>query len=592
MTIFNLLSLIGGLALFLFGMSIMGQGLEKISGGKMEKILEKMTNTPIKGILLGTLVTAIIQSSSATTCMVVGFVNSGVMNLSQAIGIVMGSQIGTTATGWLLSLNGLEGSAAGTALKLLQPSSFTPVLAFIGILLYTFLKKGKKRDIGMILLGFSVLMYGMSAMSGSVSSLKDMPQFAEAITYFENPILAVLVGALLTMLIQSSSATVGIVQALSVTGAITIKMSIPLIMGISIGASAPCLISSIGANKNAKRAAFSYLYFNVIGTVLFLTLYLILQSIFDFSFVEKTANTFDIALVNTVFNLFTAILLAPFTKSFEKLLVKTIPDRKGDEESIVLLDERFLKMPSFAIEQARHAVNRMAEISRNSLFTSLDILFNYDKKKAEQIEKWENETDKYEDKLGTYLIKISRNQLTSKESKSVSKMLHSIGDLERIGDHADNMASVAKEIHEKNIVFSDSAKKEIEYTLSALKEIVDMSCNAFINNDAELASHVEPLEQVIDLLKDELRTRHIERLQKSHCTIENGFVFNDMVTNIERVSDHCSNLAVCTIQLKNSTFDTHEYLRDVKKNSDDFKQMYENYKEKYYAPIKKNDVSE
>ncbi len=587
MTIFNFLSLFGGLALFLFGMSLMGQGLEKVSGGKMEKILEKMTNTPIKGVLLGTLVTAVIQSSSATTCMVVGFVNSGVMNLTQAIGIVMGSKIGTTATGWLLSFNGLEGSAAGTALKLLQPSSFTPILAFIGIVFYMFLKKGKKRDIGSILLGFSVLMFGMTQMSSSVSVLRDIPEFSAALTAFENPVLAVLAGTLLTVLIQSSSASVGIIQALSVTGAITVGMSIPLIMGTSIGASAPCLISSIGANKNAKRAAFSYLYFNLIGTVVFMTLYLILNSIFHFTFLTKTANTFDIALVNTVFNVLTTIVLLPFTKGLEKLLIKTIPDSKsGDDEAIVLLDERFLKMPAFAIEQARHAVSKMAEISRDSLCLSLEILFNYDKKKAEQIDEWEDKTDEYEDKLGTYLIKVSRNQLTSSESKTVSKMLHSIGDLERISDHAENLAKVALEIYEKKIVFSESAKKEIEYTLSALTEIVCMSCEAFINNDIELASHIEPLEQVIDLLKDELRSRHISRLQKADCTIENGFVFNDMLTNIERVSDHCSNLAVCTIQLRNSKFDTHEYLRDVKANSDDFKEMYESYKNKYFVPIK------
>ena len=588
MDIFNILSIAGGLALFLFGMSLMGKGLEKVSGGKMEQILEKMTNTPIKGVLLGALVTAVIQSSSATTVMVVGFVNSGIMTLSQAIGIIMGANIGTTATGWLLSLNGLEGAGTGTFLKLLQPSSFTPILAFVGILLYMFLKSGKKKDIGTILLGFAVLMYGMSQMSSAVSGLKDMPAFVNMLTAFSNPFLALLAGTVLTMIIQSSSASIGILQALSSTGAITVGMTIPLIMGTSIGASAPCLLSSVGANKNAKRAAFVYLYFNLIGTLILLPVYYICNAIFSPAFTTAAATTFSVAMVNTVFNVLTAVILIPFTRQFEKFMHFTIPDAKDGaaKESFELLDDRFLKVPSFAIEQAKSVVARMAGISQEAMISALDILFKYDKKTAEQIAGYEDETDEYEDKLGTYLVKVSRKSMTAIESKKVSKMLHSIGDLERIADHADNMVKVAKEIAEKRIVFSEKAHKELDAITAALREIITMSVQAFINDDAQLAARVEPLEQVIDLLKDELRSRHIRRLQNSECTIENGFVFNDILMNIERVSDHCSNLAVCVIQLQNATFDTHEYLRDIKANDEEFKQLYKEYKSQYYTPIK------
>ncbi len=587
MDIFSVLSMFGGLALFLFGMSLMGKGLEKLSGGKMEQILEKMTNTPIKGVFLGALVTAVIQSSSATTVMVVGFVNSGIMTLRQAIGIILGANIGTTATGWLLALGGIENTGAGTLLRLLQPASFTPVLALIGILLYMFLKGGKKREIGSILLGFAVLMYGMMQMSGAVSGLREEPAFIQMLVAFDHPLPALLAGALIAAVIQSSSAAVGIVQALSSTGVIRIGMAVPLIMGISIGASVPCLLSSIGANKNAKRAAFVYLYYNIVNTLLLLPVWYVARAVFDFAFADTAANTVSIAIINTVSKL-TAILFIPFTRQFEKLMCITIPDKKGadEEETFALLDERFLKMPSFAIEQARNTADKMASISEKSMLCALDMLYDYDRAKAEQIDEWEDLTDQLEDKLGTFLVKLGRTSMTSAESKKVSKMLHSIGDLERIADHAENLVEVSREMHEKHLTFSPQAHKELDHAIAALREIVTMSIRALVNDDVELANRVEPLEQVIDLLKDELRTRHITRLQNFECTIENGFVFNDMLTNIERVSDHCSNLAVCVIQLQHSTFDTHEYLRDVKAHDGQFDQLYHEYKDLYYKPIK------
>ena len=587
MDIFSVLTLFGGIALFLFGMSTMGKSLEKIAGGKMEKILEKMTNTPVKGILLGAFVTAVIQSSSATTVMVVGFVNSGIMTLRQAIGIIMGANIGTTMTGWLLSLGGIDGTEAGFVMRLFQPSTFTPALALIGILMYMFLKGGKKKDIGAILLGFSVLMYGMMQMSGAVSGLKDSPEFQHMLTAFENPFFALLAGAALTALIQSSSASIGIMQALSVTGAMTVGMTFPLVRGACIGASVPCLLSAIGANKDAKRSAFVYLYYNIIGTLIVLPIWYIINALVSFEFVGRAATPFSIALVNTVLTVSATVILLPFTKQFEKLMRVTIPDGdKGSEDDFELLDARFLKVPAFAIEQALGAVARMAELSHTAMDKATGILFKYDKKTAEEIDATESLTDKYEDKLGSYLVEVSRKSMTAEDSQKVSKMLHSIGDLERISDHALNLVAVSREIYEKKISFSEQAGKELNCIMSAVREIVGMSVKALRENDAYLASRVEPLEQVIDLLKDELRSRHIARLQNGECTIENGFVFNDALTNFERVSDHCSNLAVCVIQLQHSSFDTHEYLRDIKRNDAQFKELYEEYKEKYYTPIK------
>lgn len=588
MDFFSVLTLIGGIAFFLFGMSLMGNGLEKVSGGKMKIILEKMTNTPLKRVLLGAFVTAAIQSSSATTVMVVGFVNSGIMNLSQAIGIIMGANIGTTVTGWLLSLNSLEGSGMGLLVRIFQPSSFTPVLALAGIVMFKFMGRGRKRDIGSIFLGFAVLMSGMAQMSSSMSGLRDSAAFAELITAFSHPLLALAAGTVITAVIQSSSASIGIIQALSVTGAINMHMTIPLIIGTSIGASAPCLISAIGANKNAKRAAYTYLYFNLIGAIILLPLYLILDGIFHFGLENYAASAVDLALVNTVFNTLTTVLLVPFTRQFEKLMRFTIKDSRGASgaEAFELLDQRFLTVAPIAIEQAKRVVVKMAEIAKKAIEESLVEVIHFDKKKAELVAGYENETDEYEDRLGTYLVQVSRMSMTEAESNMVSNMLHSIGDLERIADHADNIVNLAREIAEKKLTFSEEAKTEIDAIMAALREIVTLAVDAFVKDDPVLASQVEPLEEVIDLMKAQLRSRHIRRLQNAECTIENGFVYNDLITNIERVSDHCSNIAVSVIQLKNVKMDAHEYLRDVKKNGDEFKRVYQMFKEKYYTPIK------
>jgi len=588
MDLFSILTLVGGLSFFLFGMSLMGSGLEKISGGRMKGILEKVSNTPLKGVLLGALVTAVIQSSSATTVMDVGFVNSGIMTLSQSIGIIMGANIGTTATGWLLSLNSLEGSGMGMLVRFFQPSSFTPVLALIGIMMFKFTGRSRKRDVGSILLGFAVLMAGMAQMSSSMAGLRESPVFVAMVTAFSNPILALLAGTVLTAVIQSSSASVGIIQALSVTGAIDMQMTIPLIVGVSIGASAPCLLSAIGANTNAKRAAYTYLYFNVIGAILLMPIYYVLDGVFHFGFTGMTAGAVDIALMNTIFNLMTTVLLVPFTKQFEKIICMTIKDRgAGETESIALLDQRFLSVPSIAIGQAKQVVVKMAEITQKAMDEALAEVTYFDRKKADKVAEYENRTDEFEDKLGTYLVQVSRMSMTEAESSKVSVMLHSIGDLERIADHADNIVNLARELSEKKLAFSEEAKKEIDAIITALRDIVRFAIGAFIEDDPEQAAKVEPLEEVIDLMKDELRSRHVKRLQNAECTIENGFVYNDLLTNIERASDHCSNIAVSVLQLHSVSMDTHEYLRDVKKNGEAFKEAYQAYKIKYYNPIKR-----
>lgn len=582
MDVFSFLSLMGGLALFLYGMHVLGAGLEKIAGGKLERILEKMTSSPLKGVLLGAAVTAVIQSSSATTVMVVGFVNSGIMKLTQSIGIIMGANIGTTVTAWILSLTGLEGD--GLLVRLLKPESFTPVLAVIGIVLLLFVKRGRKKDIGSTLLGFAVLMFGMSMMSSSVKGLADVPAFQDLLLMFQNPIFGVLVGAVVTAVIQSSSASVGILQALSATGKITYGAAIPIILGQNIGTCATALISCIGANKNAKRAAMVHLYFNLIGTALFLALFYGLNALVDLAFIDNILNAAHIAVIHTLFNVLSTLVLLPAYKLLGKLAEITIKD-KSIQEIALFPDERFLNSPSFAIEQCRKSTIKMAFLTKNTLLNSMALLDNYTEKAAEEIEADENKTDMYEDKLGTYLVKLSSKALSEADSRNVSELLLSIGDFERISDHAVNIMQAAREMHEKGISFSDEAKAELSIIGSALREILDITVDSFDQNDPVLAAKVEPLEQVIDDLRAALKTRHISRLQAGCCTIELGFIFSDILNNYERVSDHCSNIAVCVIQTRSSAFDTHGYLRELKASGQpQFTADYKSFKEKYLLP--------
>lgn len=579
MDIFSLLTLLGGLALFLFGMNTMGDGLEKLSGGKLERTLEKMTDNTFKGFLLGAGVTAVIQSSSATTVMVVGFVNSGIMKLAQAIGIIMGANVGTTITAWLLSLTGIEGDSL--VLNLLKPSGFAPILAFIGIAFLMFAKNGKKKDVGTILVGFAVLMFGMDMMSGAVKPLADVPEFTSILTMFSNPLLGVLAGALLTAVIQSSSASVGILQALSATGSITFATAIPIIMGQNIGTCVTAMLACIGAKKNAKRAAFVHLYFNIIGTVVILAAFYGLNALLDFAFIRDTVTPADIAVVHTGFNLIATALLLPFSKFLGKLACLTVRD-KDTEDDTPFLDERFLGTPALAVEQCDVMAAKMAGLSKNTFLQAITLLGKYDEKLAQQILENEERIDAYEDVLGTYLVKVSSKSLNTRDSNEIARLLHCIGDFERISDHAVNLVDAAKEMHEKKITFSDEAKKELRVLTDALTEILAITMEAFENKDIALAKKVEPLEQVIDGLRDKLKRRHVKRLQSGACTIELGFILSDLLTNYERVSDHCSNIAVCLIQISMDSFETHEYLHDLKDGSSvEFEDEYEAYKNKY-----------
>ncbi len=579
MDIFSVFQMAGGLALFLYGMHVMGDGLEKQAGGKLKTILEKLTANPVKGFLLGAAVTAVIQSSSATTVMVVGFVNAGIMKLSQAIGIIMGANVGTTITSWILSLTGLQGDSFW--IQLLKPTSFSPIIAFFGIILIMFSKKEGKKDLGSTLVGFAVLMFGMEQMSGAVEPLADVPEFTSILLLFSNPLLGVLCGAILTAVIQSSSASVGILQALSATGSVTYSSAIPIILGQNIGTCVTALISSIGANKNARRAAVVHLYFNLIGTGLFLAVFYLLNGFLHFSFYDQSIDRLGIAVVHTCFNLLSTLTLLPFTKLLEKLAYLTIRDTANDE-NFQILDERFLASPAVAIHQCQKMAISMARLAQNSLYQAIGLIGAYDEKIAHSIEEGEDQIDMYEDKLGTYLVRLSSKNLTMEESREISKLLHVIGDFERIGDHAVNILKSAKEMQVKKYVFSGQAQQEISIISSAIEEIVDLATNAFVKNDLYLASKVEPLEQVVDSLKDELRNRHVQRLQNGECTISNGFIFSDLITNYERVADHCSNIGVCILRIAEDSFDTHEYLNHVKDGHDDtFENRYNRYKEKY-----------
>lgn len=575
MDIFDVFMLLGGLVLFLYGMNVMGGGLEKLSGSKLERILENLTNNPLKGVLVGAGVTAIIQSSSATTVMVVGFVNSGIMKLKQAIGIIMGANIGTTVTAWILSLTGIQGDSIW--ISMLKPTSFAPILAVIGMGVIMFSKSGRKRDLGSILVGFFMLMFGMSAMSDAVAPLANSEAFTSILLLFTNPLFGVLAGAVLTAIIQSSSASVGILQALATTGSITYGMAIPIIMGQNIGTCATALISCIGANKNAKRAAMVHFYFNIIGTIIFLALFYVLDAIIGFSFTATSINGAEIAMIHTVFNLTSTAIMLPFGNQLAKLATLTI--REGSKEE-VLLDERLLNVPSFAIEQCKNVTGEMAALARNTLNMSLAMIDKYDAKTAKLIIENEDKIDRYEDVLGTYLVKLSARELSEEDSNEVSKLLHIIGDLERIGDHCVNIVESVQEMANKGIAFSNIAKGELGVMGSAVSEIVGFATDIVAMEDLKLASKVEPLEEVIDGLETELKMRHVRRLKDGNCTIELGFIFSDLITNYERVADHCSNIAACVIQISVASFDMHEYLSVVKSETP-FAEQYQVFKDKY-----------
>ncbi|MDD7307764.1 MAG: Na/Pi cotransporter family protein [Eubacteriales bacterium] len=579
MNIFDFLSLIGGLALFLFGMQVMGNALEKKAGGQLNTVLGKITDNPIKGFGLGLGITSIVQSSSATTVMLVGLVNSEIITLKQSIYVIMGANVGTTVTAWLLSLTGISGDSV--IVQLLKPSSFTPVLALIGIIFYMFVKNTEKKDTGMILLGFAVLMYGMESMSGAVSGLKEVEGFTNLLTVFSNPILGVLAGALLTAIIQSSSASVGILQALSTTGAITYASAIPIIMGQNIGTCVTALISSIGANKNAKRVAFVHLYFNIIGTVALLLLFYAVNSFVHFAFVDLQANQFGIAITHSMFNLLCTALLLPFGAGLGKLATLTIKDAPTKEEA-TLLDERLLITPSVALERAEAVTADMADAAVSSIKTAMPLLNIYDAPTAKKVRKYEKDADVYEDAIGSYLVKLSNEDISETENHKITKLLKLIGDFERISDHAVNIVESAEEINSKHIEFSDEAKHEVSILKEAVFEITDLAYGAFIDNDLDKASLVEPLEQTIDILVEQIKLHHILRLQKSECTIDHGFVLSDILTNLERTADHCSNIAACITEIsENASFDMHKYLGDIRNDTDEFKSNFKMYKNKY-----------
>jgi len=591
MDIFGVLSLIGGLAIFLYGMDLLGEGLTGASGGKLEKILEKLTSSPIKAVLLGAGVTAVIQSSSATTVMVVGFVNSGIMKLSQAVGVIMGANIGTTITSWILSLTGIESS--NIFISLLKPTSFSPVLAAVGIVFLMFLKKDSLKNPGKIMIGFALLMYGMDAMSSSVAPLAEVPQFASILTAFSNPVLGMLAGMLFTAIIQSSSASVGILQALCSTGILSYATALPIIMGQNIGTCVTALLSSIGATKNGKRAAIIHLYFNVIGTVTFMIVFYALNAVIHFSFLNLTAQEFGIAVIHTTFNIITTAYLLPLRKVLEKLAYATIKldddekrimDRRSENE-FALLDDRFLEAPSLAVEHCKQVINKMADISRESLFISMSLIGGYDEEQALRVGELETRADKYEDALGTYIMKISTKNLKKEDSEMLNVMLHCIGDFERISDHACNICDSARELQQKNMQFSPKAETELDILSSAVREAVDISFDAFKSNSKNEADKVEPLEELIETLAVELKARHIRRLREGKCTIELGFAHSDILNNLERVADHCSNIAVDVIQSDQLEFDAHEYLDGIKnKDNQQFARDYKAYKEKYRLP--------
>lgn len=589
MDFFSILTMLGGLALFLYGMQVMGDGLAKISGGKLEKILENLTSSKLKAVLLGLGVTAVIQSSSATTVMVVGFVNSGIMKLTQAVGIIMGANIGTTVTAWILSLAGIESN--NFFMSFLKPSSFAPILALIGIVLLMFTKNSRKKDIGAILVGFAVLMFGMDTMSAAVKPLADVPEFTNLLLAFSNPIAGVLAGTVLTAIIQSSSASVGILQALCVTGAVPYSAAFPIIMGQNIGTCVTALLSAIGANKNAKRAAMIHLYFNIIGTVVFLSVFYILNAAVQFPFMDAMATPAAIAVTHSVFNVTATLLLLPFSNLLVKLACMTIRDSSEDVEAakedqeFLILESRFLEKPAFAVEQGRTAARRMAEDSWKALKASFEVLHDYSEEKAQKITKMESKVDRYEDELGTYLVQLNNKDLSETDSHSVSMMLHCIGDFERISDHAVNIKESADELHAKGLSFSVYAKAELRVLTAAVTKIVETAFSVFDEQDITKASEIEALEELIDELTKEMKRRHINRLRSGECTIEMGFILSDLITSMERIADHCSNIGVCVTQVRENLYDTHRHLNAMKNDQDDeFNKCLEAVRKEYLLP--------
>lgn len=577
MTIFNVLTMLGSLSLFLFGMSLMGTALEKRAGSSLKAILAKLTNGKFSGLLTGLAVTAVIQSSSATTVMVVGFVNSGLLSLKQSIPVIMGANIGTTVTAWLLSLSGISGDSL--FIQLLKPSSFTPILAVIGIIFYL-TGKGKRKDTGMILLGFATLMFGMESLSGSVSGLRNDPNFSQLFLMFSNPVLGVLAGTILTGIVQSSSASVGILQALSSTGAVSFGAAIPIIMGQNIGTTVTALLSSVGTSKNARRAAVVHLCFNVLGTAVWLCVYLIANAIFHFAFVSQPIDAFYIAIIHSVFNVLCTLLMLPCCSLLEKLACAIVPDSAANG-SPAELDERLFATPAIALVKSEELTKRMAADAELALHESLQAVLDYTPELAASVRKREDDTDRYEDTLGTFLVHLATQPMSEQDSVESSKLLHLIGDFERIADHAVNIIESAEELREKDVQFTASAKKELQTMLNAVGEIVDLTSRAFLQDDLSLARKVEPLEQVIDNRKDELRTNHIARLQRGECSLAAGFVLSDLLTNLERVADHCSNIAGCLLDMKNDRIDLHRYLDNVKNDSNDFLIDYNCFDEKY-----------
>ena len=585
MSIFDILELLCGLSLFLYGMEVMGEALKKSAGSSLKTILGKMTSNPVKGFLLGLGVTAVIQSSSATTVMVVGFVNSGTMTLLQAVGVIMGANVGTAVTSWLTGLSGLGngGAAALSIIKWLKPDSWMPILAVIGICLIMFVKRGRKKDIGAILLGFAVLMVGMDMMSGAVGGLAKDEGFRNILIMFENPILGILAGTILTAIVQSSSASVGILQSLTVTGAITYGAAIPIVMGQNIGTCVTALISSISATRNGKRAALVHLFFNIIGVAVVLSLFYLIDSFVNFAFVEDIIGMWGVAAVHTIFKIISVALLGPFYKQLAKLAILVLPDKKEDVETVNLLDERLITTPGVAVARATEVTAMMAEDATTGLIKSFGLFENYDPKLADEIRDLEGKVDNYEDALGSYLVKIASTDLNEKDSRQITKVLHMISDLERISDHSVNVVEAVEELRDKKLAFSEAAMNEVHILQAAITDILTKTKAACATNDVDLAAKVEPLEQAIDDLIDQIKLHHVMRLQKGECTIELGFVLNDLLTCYERVSDHCSNVAGCIIEIsKFGALDMHKYLAGIKHDSENFSQKYNEYTHKYH----------
>ena len=578
MDLFDVLTLVGGLCLFLFGMNVMGAALERRAGSRLESLLGKMTTGKIAGLITGLGVTAVIQSSSATTVMVVGFVNSGLMNLKQAINVIMGANVGTTVTAWILSLGGIEGD--NIFVRLLKPTSFTPILALVGIIYYMFLKNNKKKDTGLIFLGFATLMFGMDTMSGAVAGLRNVEGFKNLFVMFQNPILGVVAGTVLTAVIQSSSASVGILQALAVTGQVSFGAAIPIIMGQNIGTCVTALLSSVGTTKSAKRAAFVHLMFNVIGTFVWLIVFSIGKNFVDSALLTSSINAFEIAVVHSVFNILCTLLLLPMSSLLEKLAIKVVPDSKMPE-SLSELDERLLTTPAVAIERCRVVATEMAQCAIGAMQEAIKCMDGYTPELAQSVRDMEEKSDHYEDIIGTYLVKLSAYHKSVSDNTKSTELLKLIGDFERISDHSVDLVESVEELRDKGLSFSDAGKKEMAVLTSAVGEILEMSYAAFMDNDAEKAKNVEPLEQIIDNLKETLRTRHMFRLQSGDCSIETGFVWSDLLTCFERTSDHCSNIAACVIDVNEGNMSVHESIRAIKNNSQDFRAKYEEYKNKY-----------